>query len=296
MAFEHADDIASALDKGELSVRTLYEVWELRRAVPEQSAKAAGSSDAGQIPWIQSDLGLCLRFLQRALEGQEFLLVCDAAREMLRFWESHDTRNDPDLLRIRMRLASGLTRLGDIQKASRELEQCLDPNFRPRAGKGLRTEMLLQLGDVRREEWYLATTKAAAIQATEAALRYYEEARTLKPDSLEANIWVAAGTLHVAGLHDERRRQASVCAEGLLSRLNGEAVDFESLRARAEALTLLGREDEARVAYSVLSGADDRSFAKLADARYRTRFLADALGKPRDFLKNAFPRLQLIVF
>jgi class 3 adenylate cyclase/tetratricopeptide (TPR) repeat protein len=297
MSFHNVDEIEEALRASRLSVRALHEIWEQRQPLPEPPARkptAGASSDARQVGWIQTDSGLASRFIRQALDRQEFLLVCDAAREILRYWEGEV--NSLELLGVRMHFASALTRLGYTQNASRELDSCL----RSAPGRRLRAEIFRQLGGVQREEAHRASDRATAVRAIEAALKFYQKAREIEPDSLEACVWVAGGMLYVAGEHSSRREEALACARQLLQLAaaleDTEGKRFVTLRARAEALALLGREDEATAAYQELGSVQDRSIAELAEARYRARFLADALDKPRDLFKAAFPPLQLIVF
>jgi class 3 adenylate cyclase/tetratricopeptide (TPR) repeat protein len=303
MSFQNIDEIEEALRSDSVSVRTLHEIWEQRQpvAVPANHKSSASAASLGhQIAWIQQDSELAATFTRRLLDQQEFLTVCDAAREILRFWNERPGNDSVGLFRVRAHFAAALTRLGYTQEASRELEHCLHADFRPAPGRRLRAEFLRQLGDVRREEAHRASSRAMSMQAVEAALRCYQSARELEKESLETWVWLAALTLYVAGEHAARRTEARGIAQQLLtlaeSREDTEGSRFATVRARAEALALLGRDDEAAAAYAELLGVEDGSIPSLAEARYRTRFLADALDKPRDFLHAAFPPLHLIVF
>ena len=299
MPFHNVDEIEEALRASRLSARALSEIWEQRQPIadpPGRKRTAGASAEARQVGWIQADSGLASRFIRQALDRQEFLLVCDAAREILRHWGQQGEANSIELLRVRMHFASALTRLGYTQEASCELDKCL----RSAPGARLRAEIFRQLGEVQREEAHRASDRATAVQAIEAALKFYKAAREIEPDSLEACIWMAGGTLYVAGEHSARREEALASARQVLelttARVDTEGKRFATLRARAEALALLGREDEAAAAYHELGSVQDKSIAELAEARYRSRFFADALDKPRDLFKSAFPPLQLIVF
>jgi class 3 adenylate cyclase/tetratricopeptide (TPR) repeat protein len=240
------------------------------------------------------------RFTARALEKEGFLLVCDAAREILRYWEREGSGHRAELLRVRMHYAAALTRLGFVADASRQLEPCVIPAFRPAPGRRLKAEILRQLGDIQREAAHLAPDRATSTQAIEAALRFYRHALELEPDSLDALLWVSMTTLYLSGAHGARRIDALAGARQLLklvaAREDVEGGRFATTRARAEAYALLGKNDEAIAAYSELQNAEDTTISALAEARYRTGFLADAVDQPRDFLKHAFPPLQLIVF
>lgn len=303
MSIQHIDEVEEALRSGSLSIRALYGLWEQRHPVPEpskQKASGAGRVDGRQVQWIQADPELASRFTARALEKEEFLLVCDAAREILRYWEREGAGHRAELLRVRMHYAAALTRLGFVADASRRLEPCVIPAFRPAPGRRLKAEMLRQLGDIQREAAHLAPDRATHTQAIEAALRFYRHALELEPDSLDALLWVSMTTLYLSGAQAARRSDALAGARQLLklaaAREDVEGRRFATTRARAEAYALLGKIDEAAAAYSELQSAEDTTISALAEARYRTRFLADAVDQPRDFLKHGFPPLQLIVF
>src|SRR5438477_330383 len=186
MSFHDVGEVEEALRTPRLSVRALHEIWEQRLPVPEpvprKPTKLGG--DGRLIAWIQEDLRLAAHFCRQSFENEDFQLVCDAAREILRYWEQEGKTGSREFASTRMDFA-----------AARE---------------------------------------------------------------------------------------------------NTEGRRFATLRARAEALALLGKEDEAAAAYQALITAEDCSISALAEARYRTRFIADALQRPRDFLKAAFPPLQLI--
>jgi len=287
-------DVEAVLRSKRPPVRQLHEIWQQRQSIPEPAALKAGTVLGRQIEWIQSDLRLCRRFVERAYETREYRLVCDAAGEMMREWA--EKNSTVDFLRLRMCFASALARLGDIPKANQQLRSCLEQA----PGELLRAEIHQQLGDVRREEWALAGVRAARMQAAEEALSHYRLAHELNPESLDAILWQAACTLYVAGKDAARREQARGFAQQL-SNLARQQIKtagplFEIHRALAEALTLLGQEDEALAAYQALQGSQDCTFDGLADARYRTRFFADALGKPLRYFDKAFPPLQLVVF
>ena len=303
MAFNDIRDAEGVLDSPGVSIRDLHGLWEQREPVPDPGGQKGHGPDIGnvrQIQWIQEGIGLASRFTLRALEKEEFLLVCDAAREILRYWERATAERPVELLRVRMRYATALARLGDVSDARNLLAPCAAPDYRPRLGRELLTEILLQLGDIQREEAHRAADRASRVQAIETALGFYRRALDLQPTSLEALMWVAATTLYGAGEGAARRDQALDFARQLLdlaaAREDSEGPRFTTTRARAEACALLGRIDEASAMYERLREAEDKSISALAEARYRSRFLADALDRPRDFLYGAFPRLQLVVF
>ncbi len=300
MPFHSINEVREALaGNRKLPSRTLHEIWRQREPVPEEGRKEkpAGQSSAGaQIRWIQESSALAAQFMRRALESEEFLMACDAGRQILRHWERDGLREGAEILSVGLLLASALIRLGYTREARRELEKCRrsEPDTRRKA------EIYRQLAAVQREEAQRAADRATSVQAVEEAISFNEEALDLEPHSLEALTWAAAQELYVSGKDERRRDKALAMADELLARVAGhEGADgrgFATGRARAEGLAILGREDEARSAYAELREAPDSTISALAEARYRTRFIADALGKPRDFFWGTFPPLQLVVF
>ena len=70
----------------------------------------------------------------------------------------------------------------------------------------------------------------------------------------------------------------------------------ETTRARATGYAVLGDIDNAIGTWKEFQTMDGVQTSDLADARYYARFLAEALGEPRDVFDHAFPSLQLVVF
>jgi class 3 adenylate cyclase len=299
MPFQSIKEVSEALaGSHRLPNRTLHEIWRQREPVLEEGRKekAFDQSSAAQIRWIQESSGLAAQFVRRALENEEFLLACDAGRETLRHWQRNGRGDETEILRVGLQLTSALTRLGYTREARRELNNCR----RSEPGTLLKAAIYRQLAAVEREEAQRASDRATSLRAVEEALSFNEQARLLEPHSLEALTWAAAEQLYVSGKDKGRRSQALATADELLLRVAGceaaEGRSFATARARAEGLAILGREDEARSAYAELGEAPDCTISALAEARYRTRFIADALDKPRDFFRGAFPPLQLVVF
>lgn len=302
MSFQNVRDVEEALRAGRLSVRELYEIWEQRQPVLDPTASKSyggGQTGTGQIPWLQTDLRLARRFTEDAVENEEFLLACDAAREIVRHWTSQRDDDRTELVRVRMDYAKALTRLGSTDMARAELEPCVSPEFRPVLGRGLTASLLMLLGDIQREDAYRAEDKATRLQATEAALGFYE--RALQADgSLDALAATAAMSLALGASDASLRVRAHDRAREILDlAMKFEHKDgprFGTARARTEALVVLGKIDEAASAYGALSTMDGATIPALAEARHRSAFLAEALGESRDRFRTAFPPLQLIVF
>ncbi len=301
MSFEHVGDIEHVLRSDIVSVRDLHAMWAQRQPVPERDPRKpdGGATPGRQIGWLQQDIALARLFTRHALEKEEFLLVLDAAREILRLAPTNQS-DHTELLRVRMDYAAALTRLALTRDARRVLEPCLAPGFRPVLGRRLQYEVLLQVGDILREESHHAAAKAAQLQTAGEALQFYQRALALEPERLDALILTAAAAFVLgeegSQLRDEARAKARD-ALGLLKALEddqGQCLD--TTWARATALTVLGDLEAAARAFAKLQTSEGVTTAQLADRRYWTQFLAEALDKPRDFFKAAFPPLQLIVF
>jgi class 3 adenylate cyclase/tetratricopeptide (TPR) repeat protein len=303
VSFQSIDEIEDALKSSGLGVRDLYTIWEQRQpvleAVRSKDARVL-RADAPRVAWLQSNFSLARRFTASALEKEEFLLVCDAAREALRLWPEANEDERRKLIRVRMDYASALTRLGFTRDARHELEPCVDDTFRPRIGRALKTDLLLQLGDILGEESHHATATAARLRAAEDALGFYKRALQLEPDRLQALVLAAAALLIIGEAGSALRSEAEEKARQILTltakleETNGPRL--QTTRARATAQTILGDTDAAAQSYAQLQTMDGVKTAQLAEARFYAQFLAEALGKPRDFFKQAFPPLQLIVF
>src|SRR6185295_15641875 len=83
----------------------------------------------------------------------------------------------------------------------------------------------------------------------------------------------------------------------LVGKVESESgLDPDTVEARATANAILGNDDIAMRSFEALRDLEGITTSQLAEARFRARHLAEALGKPRDHYKEAFPPLQLIVF
>src|SRR5262245_10651414 len=171
MPFDNIDEIEDALKSTELSVRDLHAAWKARLPVPEPGHRHSGRSraDGRQIPWLQSNPALARQFTRRALDKEEFLLVCDAAREALRLWPESDDEGRTALVGVAMDYGSALTRLGLTTAARAELEPFVRDDFKPRLGRAQRTDILIQIGNTLREESHHASARAAKLQTAEKA-------------------------------------------------------------------------------------------------------------------------------
>src|SRR5437588_8226249 len=151
MSFQSATDIEEALRSGAVSVRDLYAIWEQREPVPEAIAAkgaVATGADAPHIAWLQEKISLARRFTQRALEKEEFLLVCDAAREAFRLSADGDPNKQTELVRVRIDYARALSRLGLTRDARSEVEPYAGDACQRKSERSLNTDVTLQLGHI----------------------------------------------------------------------------------------------------------------------------------------------------
>jgi class 3 adenylate cyclase len=303
MRFENIHDLDDALASSGLSLRDLYAAWEQRQPVAEIVTKkdsARRAADAGQIAWVQNDPALALRFTNRALEKEEFLLVCDAARETLRHWTGGSDQERICLVRIRMNYAEALTRIGCTRDARQLLEPCARDDFQPKLDDKVKAELFLQLGEILSEESHQATSRAAMLRSAGDALEFYQRSLQHDPERLDALARTAAALLILGEPGSRLREQTGETARqileitGAVENING--VSIRTALARATAYAVLDNVDAAAQIYSKLPMLEGVATKDLADARHDARFLAGALGRPGDFFKPAFPPLQLIVF
>ena len=292
MNFASSDDIEDALRSREVSLRDLYGIWEQRQPVPDPgSSKKPGvvQSAAPRIAWLQNKMTLGRLFTAKALEKEEFLLVCDAAQEALRLLPGANEDDQTELVRVRMNYAAALTRLGSTRKAQSVLERCVAEDFRPKLGRQLKVDIFLQLGDTLREESHHIASPAERLQTAEEALGFYRRALALEPDRLQALVSTAAGAFIVgkgSALSDEARDKANQVLALVEKLEDSDGPRLQTTRARAVAHAVLGRTDAAAESYSQLRAMDGVTINYLADARFYSQFLAEGLGKPRDFLSR----------
>jgi class 3 adenylate cyclase/tetratricopeptide (TPR) repeat protein len=301
--FERIEDVERVLGHGSNPpVRTLYNIWERRRQV-SLAPKAGREKDAEgtlagkQIAWLQSDVSTVTAFMDQALEKEEFLLVCDAYHEALAYWSQIVPPSD--LVKLHCHYATAQTRLG----FARDVRYWLEPLVADAdIGRRDRARILLQLGDIMREQAQSAWTKAARKYAAAEARKFYEQAikiykqapREIDPDLLEARSSSAAMAL-VLGDPSAAVLGAEVF-HSIQDQENTSGKTSSSTLQRAIALTVMGRIEEAKESYAELGRMENMTTSDLAEARYRSRLLAEALGPDPDIFKESFPPLQLIVF
>jgi class 3 adenylate cyclase/tetratricopeptide (TPR) repeat protein len=303
MTFSTVEDIETALRSGEFGIRFLHSVWAQRRPIPDPSESTSSSletTEGGQIDWLRSNISLSYDFTKRALEKEEYLLVCDAAREALRLWHELDESARINLVKVRMNYAAALTRLGFTREARKQLSPCIQDDFRPLLENGLKGDILLQLGDILREEAVHAPARAARQQTAQEALHFYELALEIHPHPIQALLPVAAMSLVLSTPGSDLRHRAKERARQVMRLVTAlerhQGPKISTTHARAVAHTILGRLDTAFNEYRQLQELENVTVADLAGARYHAQFLAEAVGQARSFFKSAFPPLQLIVF
>jgi class 3 adenylate cyclase len=304
MSFQKIDEIEDILAPGgHPSIRDLYAIWEQRLPIPPavRRQKASAVSGAVQLRWVQGDLSLVTAFTEQVLLKEEYLLLCDVYDESVQYWKKEVEANPGELIKEMTRLSShyatARTRLGFTREARQVLEPLVENRFLSRKE---RARILLQIGDIVREESVHTPALAARRQTMEDALGLYQRALAEDPQLLEAMVLNAAITFILSDRQPARRHEAESRARDVLASV-GELEDrggptFQTHWFRAVAEGVLGRLDEAVESYARLQTVPGVTTAQLAEARYRSQFLAEALGVSRDYFKTAFPPLQLLVF
>ncbi len=297
MIFQSVAELTERLRSPALTGRDLYAAWEQRQPVPEPARGRAPLTATRQIPWLQDHLDLAVEFAARALEKEEFLLVCDCAREALRLWAAPVTPPDTaKLVRLRMHYAAALARLDDTPAARRQLEPCVAESspFPAPLEPALRADILVQLGNILREQSVCAPLRAARDQIAGQALAFYGRALATEPGRLDALTLAAAAGFVISRPGSATREAAREHAREVLVRAAGPRYDLTYFRAVA--LAVLERPDEAASAFAELAGLPGATTPRLADARYWARTLAETLDLVPQFFHPAFPPLQLVVF
>lgn len=301
MSFANLTEIEALLDdKSALSpsVRDLYDMWEQRQPVVLSEARTVVPMDeGGQVRWLQSDVELAVAFVQHALINEELLLACDAFREAFAFWKAKATTDPGRLAALCSSYARAKTRLGQTGDALRQLE----PWSRdPRLSRKERAGVLLQLGDIMKEESDSSTEPVSRFQSGEHALQYYEQALALLPTSIEMHVRCAAMAIRIRENTGSQRLQAkksAIEALRIISEVESDSgSSFCLCLNKAVAQVVLGRPEEASESYGRLKSFPDVAASDLAEARYESQRLAAAIGERSDYFRPAFPPLQLIVF
>jgi class 3 adenylate cyclase len=300
MAFQSLGEIQKVLQSVPVvPLRLLHEVWEAREPVTSVKGRYSDLSARarGQVPWLQSDVSLAERFTRCALEAEDYLLVCDAFSEAYTFWRETPGVEAAALAGLSASYASAQTRLGQTADALHQLHPWSEDK---RLTPAKRARVLLQLGDILREQSDLESTPIARLQSGQHALNYYRKALDLIPSSLVANVRCAEMALRIGDDNDAQVLQAHKWAhEGLRlasEQANVSELTFDLCRNKAVALVVLGRLEQAAHEYARLQSLEGATTTKLAHARYDSELLAIAMGEARSFFRKSFPPLQLIVF
>ncbi len=302
MVFHSISQLGKALEKGDrLSVRDLYDIWEhgLRVALAGETGKPPGrqSGNDKRLRWYKDYISLLTALTGQALKKEEFLLVSDAYSESMICWRQNKSINPRDLLTLHSHYATAKTRLGFTRLARQSLEPLVSLK---QINRKERAKILLQLGDIVREESHHLSTAAARKQTAGDAQKFSQGA--LKADSslLEAHVSNAAMSLLLSEPGSSRRKRCHALGRAVLRLIDKTARrkrDHHRITLfRAVAYSVMGDLKKAAEEYRTLQTYPGMGTLDLAEARYRAQFLAEALGQPRDFFKAAFPPLQLIVF
>jgi class 3 adenylate cyclase len=303
MTIQNSRDVEEALGPGAvISTPDLYAIWS-RRLPVQTAARKEDFVDVGSplpVSWLQNDLGTVIAFMKQAVAKQEYLLVCDVYEEAKAFWDAEPQRGRRPVRQM-VALASccalAKTRLGLTRSARNILEPFA---HHPDLGPLEQAEVLLQIGDIVREESYLGPDAASRRVAAAGAMALYQRALVLDPDSLYGLALNGAMQLRSSGNNPSSRAEAFASAQRALTRVekieSEQGPSFQTSWFRAAGTTIMGKFDEAFVLYAKLKDVPGITTEELAEARFRSQFIAEALGKPRQFFHDAFPLLQLLVF
>lgn len=297
MNFQSIDEIESALAESHWESAALYELWQVRQPVMNGAERGRGANP-GQLAWLHEP-ELAERFIRRALDAEDFLLVCDSAQEALRLesgWDDAEARQH--FASVRLSYAHALTRIGATSPAKLQIECLLDPTRSKHLSKMTRAKISAALGDIEREESHHVIGAAGRRRRLERALEHYQRALALDARNVAAALHSAAVLLLLA-----RRSEAEVAAHGALemcANADAEGVTdgakFAATVMRAAAHAVLGDISAARGAYSDLATLPGATHVGLAETRHRARLLAAASGEVGNVFDDCFPKLQLIVF
>ncbi len=306
MTIRNQRDVEQAVRSGaSISTPDLYAIWSQRLPVQTAAKKEASVAEESlpRVSWLQNDLGTVVAFMQQALAKQEYLLVCDVYEEAKAFWDDEARRNEGgDWLKHRVALAKccalAQTRLGLTRSARNILEPFAHhPGLEPQE----QAEVLLQIGDIAREESYAGPPDAAGRRiAAAGAMALYQRALQLDPDSLYGFALNAAMRLRASGHDPAGRAEAMALARRAFARVDKieseHGPSYQTSWFRAAGASIMGQFDEASALYAKLKDVPGVTTEDLADARFRSQFIAEALGQPRRRFYEAFPLLQLLVF
>lgn len=294
--------ISDLLRAPNISVSALYSLLGAFQGVQEQAIQnilgpSAGRSEADL---IQANLEVAALFAARALDQDEYLLVCDIVLQVLHPVALPQMSETVELLKLRLIHAKALTRLGFTREARQQLETCIGSKQWHQVDPELKTSILLQLGNTLVEEAQNAILRPSRIKTLKEALDFYTRALELQPSGLQPLISKAACLFFLADSQASLLNEAQTMAKTALSFLkteeNATGVKLERTLSGAIAHVITGELEDAKKYFNRLKDLQGATTSFLANARHETRFLAENIGKPQDFFKSDFPPLDLILF
>ena len=223
MTFHTVCDVDDALRSGgAISTRDLYTIWNQRLRVPIAAKKEASTFEASARPleWLQDDLETVTAFTEQALSRQEYMLVCDVYDEAKTYWAQGTRPNTPGWIKQMAKLANhcatAKTRLGFTRSA----RNILEPIARnPNLGRRERARLLVELGEIVREESHHAPDRSSRRVSGENALALYQEALILDPELLNALVLSAAMQFVICENSSVRLEQAQASARQVMLRI-----------------------------------------------------------------------------
>lgn len=319
-------DVKEALRGGHWGARELHAAWECRRSlfcVPE--VRPSADRRAGpEIDWLHGEPELAAGFIGAAFNCQEFLLVCDAAHELLVNWREIGTPYCPEYFVTLLRYSEALARLGQIQKARNLLSPFLEADLNGGPGpRRFKAKIAATLGSILREPLLQTFCGLHAIrdcdpgplrlsadhaQVVDEALRFCTLAAELQADDPEPALQAAVFRFVLADPDSGPRRQVLADLRMMLEATRANAGKTrcrpEWVWAKAVIQTLLGDVDEAARTYrdyvglieASEAGSREPSWPELAARRREARFLALVTGLGSETFDQLFPPLKLTIF
>ena len=305
ITIRNSQDIAGVLQRGTfISTQDLYAIWSRRLPVqsPAKREQVVNETSLSLVSWLQDDLETVIAFMKQALAKQEYLLVCDVYEEAKTFWDGDAQRKEDGihhrrLLALASCCATAKTRLG-LTRAARNLLEPFAQN--PNLYAKEQAEVLLQIGDIVREDSYSGPDAPSRRAAAAGALALYQRVLALDPDSLSGLGLSAAMQLRSGGNDPTSIAKTRAAVDKALARVGEierqQGPSFQTSWFRAVGTAILGKFEEAFVLFTKLKDVPGVTTDDLADARFRSQFIAEALEQPRQLFCDAFPPLQLLVF
>jgi len=244
---------------------------------PHTSAAELHSLWRHRAEWL-ADSDLVRAFVERAVKVGELLLAFDAARFAL----GGNLAGD---LRLMQQMALALAQMGSTPRAQKILQEALERDPTDRT-------TLSGLGRTYKDIWCAHPSNTDALAQS---FDFYNRAFKVEPRDYYPGINAAAVAVLRGDVDSGRRLAAEVLK--LCESLPLDKHDSYWVRASvAEALAILGRQEEAENAYNYAGRSPGAQLRELSSTRKQARLLAKQLYSAADVFDSAFPIPKLIIF